>query len=46
MIYTKRDRLNRYKGISAPMDTAIDYLATADLSKLEMGRNTVDGDNV
>ena len=46
MIYTKRDRLARYKGISAPMDTAIDYLAAADLSKLEMGRNTVDGDNV
>ena len=46
MIYTKRNRLSRYKGISTPMDTAIDYLATADLSKLEMGRNTVDGDNV
>ena len=46
MIYTKRDRLARYKGISAPLDTAIDYLASADLSQLAMGRNEVDGDKV
>lgn len=46
MIYTKRDRLGRYKGLSAPLDTAIDFLASADLTKLAMGRNEVDGDNV
>ena len=46
MIYTKRDRLSRYKGICPPLDTAIDFLASADLTKLAMGRNDVDGDNV
>lgn len=46
MIYTTRDRLARYKGISAPLDTAIDYLSSADLSQLTMGRNEVDGDHV
>lgn len=46
MIYTKLAQLERYKGISGPMDTAIDYLASADLTKLKMGRNDVDGDQV
>lgn len=46
MIYTKRAQLGRYKGISASMDTAIEFLAGADLSKLVMGRNDVDGDQV
>lgn len=46
MIYTKLAELERYKGISAPMDTAIDFLKDADLTKLQMGRNDVDGDNV
>ena len=46
MIYTKLAQLNRYKGISGPMDTAIDYLTGADLTKLQMGRNDVDGDRV
>ena len=46
MIYTKLAQLNRYKGMSAPMDTAIDFLADADLSRLVMGRNDVDGELV
>ncbi|MDY4180515.1 MAG: YhcH/YjgK/YiaL family protein [Pseudoflavonifractor sp.] len=46
MIYTKRDCLSRYKGLSASLDTAIDFLASADLTKLAMGRNDVDGDTV
>lgn len=46
MIYIKRDQLNRYKGISKAMDTAIDYLAEKDLNELNMGRNDVDGDQV
>ena len=46
MIYIKRDQLNRYKGISKALDTAIDYLAEKDLNELNMGRNDVDGDQV
>lgn len=46
MIYTKRSGLGRYQGISKALDTAIDFLAEADLSKLQMGRNDVDGDEV
>ena len=46
MIYTTFDRLSRYRGISAPLDTAIDYLLKADLSQLTPGRNEVDGENV
>ena len=46
MIYIPRDQLSRYCGISAPLDTAIAYLATADLKQLTKGRNEVDGDNV
>lgn len=46
MIYIPRDQLARYRGISAPLDTAIDYLACADLTQLAKGRNEVDGDNV
>lgn len=46
MIYTKRDRLGRYKGISRELDTAIEFLKNADLSALQMGRNDVDGDLV
>ena len=46
MIYTTLDRLARYRGLCPSLDTAIDYLATADLSALQPGRNEVDGDNV
>lgn len=46
MIYTTLDRLARYRGLCPSLDTAIDYLATADLSALKPGRNEVDGDNV
>ena len=46
MIYTKLQNLSRYKGLGVHMDTAIGYLAGAELSRLEMGRNTVDGDAV
>ena len=46
MIYIKREQLNRYKGISKALDTAIDYLAEKDLNELNMGRNDVDGDQV
>ena len=46
MIYTKLNQMNRYKGILNSLDTAIDYLMSADLSNLVMGRNDVDGDQV
>ena len=46
MIYTKKENLDRYLGISAEMDTAIRYLQTADLRSLVKGRNEIDGDNV
>lgn len=46
MIYVTRDQLPRYRGISAALDAAISYLASADLSQLAKGRNEVDGDEV
>ncbi len=46
MIYTKLAQLNRYKGMSISLDTAIDFLGKADLSQLVMGRNDVDGEQV
>lgn len=46
MIYTKKQELSRYLGISPAMDTAIRYLETADLCSLTMGRNEIDGDRV
>ena len=44
MIYTKRKYLERYLGISKSLDTAIRHLQSADLSRLHMGRNEIDGD--
>jgi len=46
MIYTNMSQIERYLGLSAPLDTAIHYLKQADLSGLGKGRNGVDGDIV
>lgn len=46
MIHTNMDRILRYLGLSASLDTAIRYLMSADLEQLHLGRNEVDGDNV
>lgn len=46
MIYITREQLSRYRGISSALDTAIDYLSSADLKQLAKGRNEVDGDEV
>ena len=46
MIYTTKENLYRYLGISRTLDTAIRYLLSADLAKLVKGRNEVDGDQV
>lgn len=44
LIYTKRKYLHRYLGISASLDAAIRHLLSADLRRLHMGRNEIDGD--
>lgn len=44
MIYTKRRNLERYLGMSGSMDAAIRHLLSADLSRLEKGRNEIDGE--
>lgn len=46
MICDSLEHLERYKGLNANLDTAIDYLQTHDLSALPDGRTEVDGDNV
>ena len=46
MIYVKRQHLNRYKGLCPALDTAISYLADADLTQLKPGRNEIDGNDV
>ena len=46
MIYTKKENLNRYLGLSTEMDTAIRFLQSADLRSLVKGRNEIDGDKV
>lgn len=46
MIYTKKEHLTRYFGLSQEMDTAIRYLQSADLRSLVKGRNEIDGSKV
>ena len=46
MIYTKRENLHRYLGMSQEMDTAIHFLQNTDLRILVKGRNEIDGDKV
>ena len=44
MIYTKRQHLTRYLGLSDSLDSAIRHLLSTDLSQLHKGRNEIDGD--
>ena len=44
MIYTKRENLRRYLGMSSSLDTAIHHLLSTVLSQLHKGRNDIDGD--
>lgn len=44
MIYTKRENLGRYLGMSSSLDSAIRHLLSADLRQLHKGRNEIDGD--
>ncbi len=46
MIYTKIDKLNRYKGLGSSLDRAIDYLTGGGIEILMPGRNEVDGDRI
>lgn len=46
MIYGKLSNISRYKGILKNLDTAIDFLAKADLNILQLGKTTVDGKKV
>lgn len=44
LIYTKKENLGRYLGLSGSLDSAIRYLLEADLRQLQKGRNPIDGD--
>ena len=46
MIYDTLAHIDTYRGISAHMDRAIEYLKRTDLSALSAGRYEVDGSNV
>lgn len=46
MIYDTLSNLNRYKGLSPAIDTAIEFLQSADLTNLPAGRVEIDGDTV
>lgn len=46
MLYFKRQNLGKYMGFTKNLDTALQYLATKDLTELAPGRNEVDGENV
>lgn len=46
MIYTDMEHLDRYRGISESLDTAIGYLLKHGAGELTPGRNEVDGDKV
>jgi YhcH/YjgK/YiaL family protein len=46
MILDQLESLGCYRGISENLDTAIDYLLTADLKKLANGSHQVDGERV
>lgn len=46
MIYDRMENLDQYKGMFAPLDTAIEWIKTHDLNKLPMGKTVIDGDKV
>lgn len=46
MIFDKLTNLNRYKGLSPNIDTAIDFLQKTDLASLPLGTTKIDGDKV
>ena len=43
MIYGRLDRLDRYRGLSARLDKALDFLKTQNLTALPAGKTVLDG---
>lgn len=46
MIYDRIENAGRYLGISKNLDTALHYIMDTDLSALQDGKHTVDGEDV
>lgn len=46
MIYDLLVNIGNYRGMNRNLDKAIDYLMTADITALPMGRTEIDGDRV
>lgn len=46
MIYGEIKDLNQYKGISANLDKAIDYILSGEYKNGTPGKNVIDGDNL
>lgn len=46
MIYDKLENAGTYKGISANLDKALDFIKNIDFDKLEAGNHKIDGDKV
>ena len=46
MIYDRVQNIKQYKGVSANLDKAIEFLYATDFKTLNDGRNAVDGDRV
>lgn len=46
MIYDKLTNIGLYKGTNRNLDTAIEYILNHDISRLPLGRTSVDGDLV
>ena len=46
MIFDQIAHAARYKGLFPALDTALDFLVSADLDALPMGRTDIDGDDV
>ena len=46
MVYDKLSNLNNYKGFHKNLDKAIHFISTNDLSKLPLGKTSIDGDLV
>ena len=44
MIYGRLDRLDRYRGLSARLDKALDFLKTQNLTALPAGKTVLDGE--
>lgn len=46
MIVGKLKDLNRYKGLNQNLDKAIDYIYSANLYDLKIGKNYIDNENI